>query len=316
MQLHSEMQQRREFWGRFHRFNERIQTPMSTFPMIGFQPLDIFKLYREVESRGGPSLLLGSEEEIKAENHSSKEDIKALKWSPQWEEIFRAVLPENMQEPLFDPQSESCVKLGDPKCRREKFKFFYEKYVLPFQGSSESSDKNSSSNLGSFFRCVCGHNHELKENFSCVTCEEYLDVDSSLFSEDQVQCEACGAWQHIQCLVEEGIISQKELELLDNAKYHFYCEMCSHKSLPCSWSSKILARELPVDWTCERRFRPNSNKPGPDYYMFRPNDQLKGRFSRLVIRSVVELDEILESDFKELEVLSNTVNTLLSHESK
>jgi len=275
-QIHESFEEKRVFWRAFHQL--RKSKPMGTYPNIASRPVDLHKLYLEVTKRGGYDRI------------SSKHGVP-VEWSKKWEHIFKAIVKH--KGPQYDPKCGEVLPLGDIRCRRQKLKNCYEEFLLEFEQSNAINKVEMTNKyLGQFVRCACGHSHHEVPRGGCVTCDSYLETRWNICTTDLVQCEACGAWQHIQCLLEESLLSPLEVKLSEQSEdFHYYCEMCRGKEFSHPWTSKVLTRELPTDWTVERRFRIGKR---PDYYSFKPGNQLFGRFcKRSVLRSFIQLDEAI-----------------------
>jgi len=277
-QIHESFEEKRVFWRAFHQL--RKVKPMGTYPYIASRPIDLHKLYLEVTKRGG------------YERISTKHGIP-VEWSKKWEHIFKVIVKH--KGPQYDPKSGDSLPLGDVRGRRQKLKNFYEEFLLEFERSNTIQTEVVGKYLGQYVRCACGHSHHEVPRGGCVTCDSYLETRWNICTTDLVQCEACGAWQHIQCLLEESLLRPLEVKLLEqNEDFHYYCEMCRCKEFSHPWTSKVLTRELPIDWTVERRFRIGKR---PDYYSFKPGNQLFGRFcKRSVLRSFIQLDEAIAKE--------------------
>jgi len=263
---------------------KRSLGPIGVYPLIAYKPIDLWELYQLVEKEGGH------------EKISYDENGNSIAWSEGWERVYKALLPSpKLQGPQFDPNTEKDIneslEYGDVRWRRLKLRYIYDELLSQFKQANVTEFNNDENSLGNFVRCVCGHTHLV--DVSCKLCETYMQLIDLKLSIDHIQCEACGSWQHLQCLLEEKVISIQDAGLFEGPEFHYYCEMCTKKKLPTNWSNTGLSVELPLGWTCERRMRGDSHRVVADYYYFAPGTQILGRFTRDALRSIPDVKEVL-----------------------
>jgi len=283
-ELHERLSPKRAFWMKLHDFLHQQKNPIATYPYIAFYPLDLYALYLQVLFHGGYKSI------------STANDQK-LQWSPQWETIFCKLIKH--KGPDFNPtEFNEELLIGDPRIRRSRLKYFYERYLLSFEEAHQgASPETFLSFIGegksNYIRCICGHTHYgASADIDCVSCK--IEIEKINCGVDHIQCEACGCWQHFQCVLDENLLEPSELLLLQDPDFHFYCEMCSEKDYEVTFSKKMLPIELPLDWTCERKLKGRVQKYF-DFYFFAPGNQYFGQKSKDAIKSFTELKNCIKT---------------------